>query len=301
MAASQQEIQAILEMAAGAYGANSKVLDSMTRRESSYRDVVNDWDSNAKAGTPSAGILQFIEPTYRSFSKEARKANPAAWKGVADNWRDPRAQALTAAWAITNGKGGHWATYKAALADAGAKSAKGQKAPSIPGAAPSPGYGLLEAPAGRSATAGLLEDGFLKSFLERRAARQPVQQVAAAPPQGLTCGQETGRTPAARERRGSSTSTECCKPSSDCSTIRATRRPRAASTPREADTARVRPRTTATPAMTRRFLRLPTTGWTQTRMRSDCRSLGTGRKTTRVTPTTSTRRPRDRSGVGDES
>jgi len=181
MAASQQEIQAILEMAAGAYGANSKVLDSMTRRESSYRDVVNDWDSNAKAGTPSAGILQFIEPTYRSFSKEARKANPAAWKGVADNWRDPRAQALTAAWAITNGKGGHWATYKAALADAGAKNAKGQKAPSIPGAAPSPGYGLLEAAPGKSATAGLLEDGFLKSFLERRAARQPMQQVAPAP------------------------------------------------------------------------------------------------------------------------
>ena len=198
MPASQQEIQSILEMAAGAYGANAKVLDSMTRRESSYRDVVNDWDSNAKAGTPSAGILQFIEPTYRSFSKEARAANPAAWRGVADNWRDPRAQALTAAWAITNGKGGHWATYKAALADAGAKSAKGQKAPSIPGAATSPGYGLLDQPAGRSATAGLLEDGFLKSFLERRAARQPVQQ--AAPASAAAPNVQTGKGVPARKK-----------------------------------------------------------------------------------------------------
>lgn len=194
MAASQQEIQAILEMAAGAYGANSKVLDSMTRRESSYRDVVNDWDSNAKAGTPSAGILQFIEPTYRSFSREARKANPGAWKGVADNWRDPRAQALTAAWAITNGKGGHWATYKAALADAGAKNAKGQKAPSIPGAAPSPGYGLLEAAPGKSATAGLLEDGFLKSFLERRAARTPMPtSIPGAAPAAPAPNVQTGK------------------------------------------------------------------------------------------------------------
>lgn len=30
-------------------------------------NVVNNWDSNAKRGTPSAGLMQFIEPTFRSF------------------------------------------------------------------------------------------------------------------------------------------------------------------------------------------------------------------------------------------
>lgn len=50
--------------------------------------------------------------------------------------------------------------------------------PLTPGASTSSGYGLL---AGHSPTAGLLDDGdFLKGFLERRAARMPMQQTAPA-------------------------------------------------------------------------------------------------------------------------
>ncbi|WP_433869567.1 transglycosylase SLT domain-containing protein [Saccharopolyspora sp. CA-218241] len=31
-------------------------------------DVVNSWDSNALAGTPSKGLMQTIEPTFESFA-----------------------------------------------------------------------------------------------------------------------------------------------------------------------------------------------------------------------------------------
>lgn len=41
------------------------------------KGVENDWDSNAKAGTPSKGVLQFIQPT---FDKYAVKGHHNIWK-----------------------------------------------------------------------------------------------------------------------------------------------------------------------------------------------------------------------------
>lgn len=121
-----QNILAILQGAAEQYGANANVLDQMTQLESGGRNVVNTYDSNAQAGHPSAGILQFIPSTFADYSRQARAANPNAWKGVSSDWRDPQAQALATAWAITHGKGSVWSTYQRALS-----AAKG--GPVVPG------------------------------------------------------------------------------------------------------------------------------------------------------------------------
>lgn len=184
MPVSPQDIDAILSEASGAYGANRGVLENIGRLESGFRDVVNDWDVNAKNGTPSAGWFQFIEPTYKSYSAQARKANPGAWNGVNDSWRDPRAQALTTAWAIANGKGSAWATYQRALKAAGTNTPTGPRsAAQAQAAAPASTYGLTT---GRSATASLFKnddgtDSFLSGFLDRRARRAPAAPAQAAP------------------------------------------------------------------------------------------------------------------------
>lgn len=112
----QATIKDFIRRAAGAYGADPNVLTEIARRESNFQaGAVNDWDINAKRGTPSKGMFQFIEPTFNSFAPKARAANPEAWEGLGDlNWMDWRQQALVTAWAIKNGLGSHWATYKAA-------------------------------------------------------------------------------------------------------------------------------------------------------------------------------------------
>lgn len=112
----QGEIQGFIREAAAAYGADANVLIEMARRESSFKtDAVNNWDSNAAKGTPSKGLFQFIEPTFNSMAPKAKAANPGAWANMGPfNWNDWRQQALVAAWAIANGQGSHWATYKAA-------------------------------------------------------------------------------------------------------------------------------------------------------------------------------------------
>ena len=52
---------------------------NVANHESNNRSkgVENDWDSNAKAGTPSKGVLQFIQPT---FDKYAVKGHHDIWK-----------------------------------------------------------------------------------------------------------------------------------------------------------------------------------------------------------------------------
>lgn len=110
--------------AAAAYGTNPELLAAINQREQGGRPgfVVNTWDSNAAAGHPSGGPFQFIEPTFNAYAKQARAANPAAWRGVPAQWRNPYAQALTASWAFANGKGSAWSTYDKALADAGGRA-----------------------------------------------------------------------------------------------------------------------------------------------------------------------------------
>lgn len=126
--ASNQEVQQFLNQAASAYGADPGVLTEIARRESNFNtgDIANNWDSNAKKGTPSKGMFQFIEPTFSSMAPQAQKANPQAWQGVTPNWTDWKAQALTCAWALSNGKGSHWSTYQASLASASGGRTGGQ-------------------------------------------------------------------------------------------------------------------------------------------------------------------------------
>ena len=119
--AGKEEVDQFIQKAAAAYGVNPTLLSEIARRESNFNtgDIPNNWDSNAKKGTPSKGMFQFIEPTFQSFMPQAKAANPQAWQGVSENWTDWKAQALTTAWAISAGKGSHWSTYKSALATAG--------------------------------------------------------------------------------------------------------------------------------------------------------------------------------------
>lgn len=196
--------QSLLAEAGAAYGTNPRLLDAINRREQSgtLDFIVNDWDSNAAAGHPSGGPFQFIEPTFNDFAARARKANPAAWQGVPFDWRNPKAQALAASWAMANGKGSHWSTYGKALKDAG--GAKGPtSAPKTPGAAPAQqSYGLTAGPVGTTAASSLLDDdSFLRSYMERQtyAPPAPATQRSAGPaaPSG---GMGTGKGVPARRK-----------------------------------------------------------------------------------------------------
>ncbi len=191
----------MIAQAASAYGADSGVLSEIARLESNFRpDAANNWDSNAKKGTPSKGMFQFIEPTFSAFSRQAKAANPGAWKGVNATWMDPYAQALTTAWAVKNGKGSHWATYGRAQAGKG----KGPKASGV--YTPQSGA-VASAPASASQSAGLdpiiamaMERSSanpsvvagLQAMMQASAAAAPAQSVKAAPSQSLGAAQPYG-------------------------------------------------------------------------------------------------------------
>lgn len=107
------DLPSMIAWAASMYGAKADGLLRIAQRESGMNiNAHNAWDSNARKGTPSKGLFQFIQPTYNSMSAMAMAANPSAWAGVNNSWLDPKAQALTAAWAFTHGQGSHWATAK---------------------------------------------------------------------------------------------------------------------------------------------------------------------------------------------
>jgi cell wall-associated NlpC family hydrolase len=110
-----------LDQAASAYGVNPALVHAINQRENSGSDAftINTTDSNAAAGHPSGGPMQYIAATFAGNARRARAANPAAWRGVDASWRNPYAQALAASWAISTGHGQQWSTYSKALQDAG--------------------------------------------------------------------------------------------------------------------------------------------------------------------------------------
>jgi hypothetical protein len=112
----RKQIKSFIKTAAKAYGADPGVLSKIAKLESGFNwNSVNNWDSNAQKGTPSKGMFQFIEPTFKSYAKDAKAANPKAWEGLGKlDWMDWRQQALTTAWAIENGHGQAWATFNRA-------------------------------------------------------------------------------------------------------------------------------------------------------------------------------------------
>lgn len=116
------DYRSLFNQAGSAFGTNPNLLYHIARLESSFNPTVqNNWDSNAQAGIPSYGLMQFIQPTFNSFYDKARSANPDVFKQLGSkNWKDPKQQAYVASWAMANGLGSHWATYDRA------RSAMGQ-------------------------------------------------------------------------------------------------------------------------------------------------------------------------------
>ena len=51
------------------------ILAQIQQESSGDPDAVNNWDSNAKKGTPSKGLLQVILPTYQSYAKKGYTAS----------------------------------------------------------------------------------------------------------------------------------------------------------------------------------------------------------------------------------
>jgi hypothetical protein len=181
----------MIASAAGAYGADPGVLMEIARLESGFRpNAVNDWDSNAAAGTPSKGMFQFIQPTFDAYARQAREANPQAWRGVKMDWMNPQAQALATAWAIKNGKGKAWATYQRALKKQGSfKGPVGPPAqPKTVASDSRQSLGLTRTPASKGYLSHLFEGdqatGSVEQQLARSAQRRQElqQQVSAAIP-----------------------------------------------------------------------------------------------------------------------
>lgn len=71
--------------------------------------AVNRWDSNWLRGTPSGGLLQVIEPTYR----RVRNAYPEAFEGLPDDHMHPATNLTAGVGAVRmdwGGPGGRWPT-----------------------------------------------------------------------------------------------------------------------------------------------------------------------------------------------
>jgi len=127
----------MIAAAAAAYGADSGVLKGIAKYESGFNPKAkNNWDSNAKAGYPSEGIVQYIPSTFESHKNAAIKANRAAWQGVSRDFRDPQAQLLAAAWGLANGKGKAWTTFDRAQKYKGTGPKGGSITPAIQPLAP---------------------------------------------------------------------------------------------------------------------------------------------------------------------
>ncbi|MFH9606856.1 NlpC/P60 family protein [Streptomyces sp. NPDC017448] len=81
--------------AAGVSGAKwARGLVTIAYRESNYRkNAVNNWDSNAKNGTPSKGLMQVIGPTFKAHRAKSLPndpLNPAASVAASANYIESR-------------------------------------------------------------------------------------------------------------------------------------------------------------------------------------------------------------------
>lgn len=85
------------------------MLQQIDIESSGNPNVVNNWDSNAAIGTPSGGLLQVIEPTYR----RVRNAYPEAFKGLPDDRMHPLTNLTAGVGAVRmdwGGPAGRWPT-----------------------------------------------------------------------------------------------------------------------------------------------------------------------------------------------
>ena len=85
------------------------MLQQIDIESSGNPNVVNNWDSNAAIGTPSGGLLQVIEPTYR----RVRNAYPSAFEGLPDDRMHPLTNLTAGVGAVRmdwGGPGNRWPT-----------------------------------------------------------------------------------------------------------------------------------------------------------------------------------------------
>ncbi|EJE97693.1 tape measure protein [Liquorilactobacillus mali] len=81
---------------AGVSGSNwLNGLETIAKYESGFRNVTNNWDSNAKAGHPSSGWFQMIESTFKAHAKSGYTT-----------WTNPLDQAISAIGYIESRYGG---------------------------------------------------------------------------------------------------------------------------------------------------------------------------------------------------
>ncbi|MBD0839008.1 transglycosylase SLT domain-containing protein [Streptomyces sp. TRM68416] len=71
-------IRASLQVMAqnGIPGSYEGIYRNILRESSGNPYAINDWDSNAAAGTPSKGLLQVIDPTFRAYHVSGTSYDP---------------------------------------------------------------------------------------------------------------------------------------------------------------------------------------------------------------------------------
>ena len=119
---SQDEIRSYLRSVASSVGVNGDLLVEIARLEFGLRpDAVNSRNPSLAANKVPRGMFQYIGTTWDSFNAKARRDLPQLFAGLgAPSHMDWRQQAVTTAWALREGLGSHWSTYRTAKAHVGA-------------------------------------------------------------------------------------------------------------------------------------------------------------------------------------
>ncbi|MEU5366961.1 transglycosylase SLT domain-containing protein [Streptomyces sp. NPDC005925] len=60
----------------GIPGSYDGIQRNIMRESSGNPDAINNWDSNAAAGTPSKGLLQVIDPTFQEYHVPGTSSDP---------------------------------------------------------------------------------------------------------------------------------------------------------------------------------------------------------------------------------
>lgn len=91
-----------------------KIMNVIMHESRGQAHAINNWDSNAKAGTPSKGILQFIDPTFRSYAMPGHTNIWSPYDQLLAMFNDStwRSDLHTGGWGPTGGRrfaNGGWA------------------------------------------------------------------------------------------------------------------------------------------------------------------------------------------------
>ncbi|MGW2304794.1 peptidoglycan DD-metalloendopeptidase family protein [Streptomyces sp. NPDC001809] len=77
-------VQQALRMTGNPAGFTDLTLRRMNQESGGNPNAVNNWDANAKNGTPSVGLMQLIRPTFEAFAGHMRNVGPKVF-GVSTN------------------------------------------------------------------------------------------------------------------------------------------------------------------------------------------------------------------------